>query len=69
MESKKIRKQKQTMKKDPEAPKKGMTAFLHYLKENCTKYKEEHPSVSHKEAIVKLGEMWRSISDEEKKPY
>lgn len=69
MESKKIKKQKQPYKKDPNAPKKGMTAFLHYLKDKCQKYKEEHPGIAHKEAIIQLGEIWRSISEEEKKPY
>ena len=70
MVDKKIKKQKRPKtKKDPNAPKKGMTAFLHFVQDRTTKYKEEHPALAHKEVIAKLGELWRGLPVKEKEPY
>jgi len=55
--------------KDPNAPKKGMTAFLHYVTSNAPTYKKEHPGVAHKDVISKHGSMWKSLTPEEKAPY
>ena len=57
------------IKKDPNAPKKGMTAFLHYVQANLEQYKKEHPGLAHKEVIGKLGEAWKTISASEKAPF
>jgi hypothetical protein len=41
--------------KDPNAPKKGMTGFLHYVTRNAPIYKKENPGLAHKDVISKLG--------------
>ena len=55
--------------KDPNAPKKGMTAFLHYVTTRANPYKKEHPGMAHKDVISKMGSIWKSLSDEDKSPY
>ena len=55
--------------KDPNAPRKGMTAFLHFAQAKRALYKEEYPNLSHKEIISKLGENWNLLSLKEKEPF
>ncbi len=56
-------------KKDENAPKKGMTGFLHYSADNRLKLKAEHPEKTHKEIISLLGSTWSSMNVVQKKPY
>lgn len=49
-------------KKDENAPKKGMTGFLHYSSSNRLKLKAEHPDKTHKEIISLLGSTWSAMS-------
>ena len=55
--------------KDPNAPKKGMTAFLHYAQAKRQLFKEEFPKLTHKQIISKLGETWNKLSAKEKEPF
>ena len=56
-------------KKDENAPKKGMTGFLHYSSANRLKLKAEHPDKTHKEIISLLGSTWSAMTVAQKKPY
>jgi hypothetical protein len=49
-------------KKDANAPKKGMTAFLHFSSDNRLKVKKENPDKPHKEIISLLGSMWGKMT-------
>jgi len=55
--------------KDPNAPKKPLTAFFQWLQINRPKLKEENPDAD-LGALGKLaGEKWRELTDDEKKPF
>lgn len=56
-------------KKDENAPKKGMTGFLHFSADNRLKLKAEHPEKTHKEIISLLGSTWSAMNVVQKKPY
>lgn len=60
---------KERKKKDENAPKRGLTAFLHFVADRRESCKKEHPELSHKEVISKLGEIWNGLADKEKEPY
>ena len=71
-EPKKGRKPK--AKKDPNAPKRSMTAFLHFSNakraEVTAELKAANPDMKGvAEVGKKLGEMWKALSDAEKEPY
>ena len=50
-------------------PKRKPNAYINFVKKNRPKVIEEFPDLSFTEIGSKLGEMWRALSDEEKKKY
>ena len=60
---------KRRAKKDPDAPKRPMSAFLKFSKTRRKTVKEENPDVSNTDVSRLLGEIWRNATDEEKAPY
>jgi ABC-type transporter MlaC component len=56
-------------KKDPNAPKRGMTAFMYFSNEMRPKVKAENPDLSFGDMGKKLGEMFRGLTPEEKRKY
>ncbi|XP_022992985.1 high mobility group B protein 7-like [Cucurbita maxima] len=69
--AKKSRTEKRGKKdKDPNAPKRPPTAFFVFMDDFRKSYKEAHPdSKGVKEVAKEGGEKWKSMTDEEKKPY
>ncbi|KAF0424560.1 non-histone chromosomal protein 6 [Gigaspora margarita] len=55
--------------KDPNAPKKPPNAYMQFSKVKRSEIKEANPDASAKELLTLIGETWRKMSDEEKKPY
>lgn len=55
--------------KDPNAPKKGMSAFMIFSNEYRNKVKSENPECSFGEVGKKVGEAWKALSDEQKQVY
>lgn len=55
--------------KDENAPKRPCNTFLLFLQDKLKPYKAEHPDKAHKEVTKELGDQWKKMSDEEKKPY
>ncbi|XP_038875553.1 high mobility group B protein 7 [Benincasa hispida] len=56
--------------KDPNAPKRPPTAFFIFMDDFRKSYKEANPdSKGVKEVAKEGGEKWKSMTDEEKKPY
>ena len=51
------------------APKRAMSPFLFFSNEKRGLVQSENPDMKITEVSAKLGEMWRLMSDEEKKPY
>ncbi|KAI8912590.1 high mobility group box domain-containing protein [Gorgonomyces haynaldii] len=62
-------KKKPRAKKDPNAPKKGLSAFMIFSQENRPKIKEENPEASFGELGKLLGQKWKELDEEDKKPY
>lgn len=55
--------------KDPNAPKRPMSAFLMYSNGRRAAVKKEHPEFSNGEISRLLSEMWRAAPDEERQKY
>eukprot|EP00828_Plagiopyla_frontata_P002987 TRINITY_DN1071_c0_g1_i2.p1 TRINITY_DN1071_c0_g1~~TRINITY_DN1071_c0_g1_i2.p1 ORF type:complete len:145 (+),score=41.18 TRINITY_DN1071_c0_g1_i2:139-573(+) len=55
--------------KDPNAPKRGLTAFLYFVQAKREVMKKEHSELAHKEIISELGKKWQSLSKKEKEPF
>eukprot|EP00005_Dracoamoeba_jomungandri_P003491 CAMPEP_0174256806 /NCGR_PEP_ID=MMETSP0439-20130205/6003_1 /TAXON_ID=0 /ORGANISM="Stereomyxa ramosa, Strain Chinc5" /LENGTH=131 /DNA_ID=CAMNT_0015339581 /DNA_START=384 /DNA_END=779 /DNA_ORIENTATION=- len=66
-ENKQVRKKRKT--KDPNEPKKPCSAFFQFSKEMRPKIKEENPDLSFGDLGRKVGEAWRALNAEDKKPY
>ncbi|CBK23957.2 uncharacterized protein [Blastocystis hominis] len=55
--------------KVPGAPKRAMSPFLFFSNEKRGQIQTENPSMKITEVSVKLGEIWRDMTEEEKEPY
>ena len=55
--------------KDPNAPKKGMSAFMIFSNEQRNKIKTANPEASFGEIGRKVGEAWKALSDKQKQTY
>lgn len=51
------------------APKGAPSAYILFTMDKRASVKEEHPDLSNSEVVAKMGEMWRGLSDAQKKPY
>ncbi|KAI9258214.1 high mobility group box domain-containing protein, partial [Phascolomyces articulosus] len=56
-------------KKDPNAPKRGLSAYMFFSQENRTKVQQDNPDAAFGQIGKILGERWKDMSEEEKKPY
>jgi len=55
--------------KDPNAPKRGSNAYMFYANTNRSKVKEANKEASNSGLLKILGESWKKLTPEEKKPY
>ena len=53
------------IQKDPYAPKRPKSGYLHYLEA----FRGRHPELGHKEIVSKGAEEWSKLTDEAKAPY
>ncbi|KAI8390215.1 high mobility group box domain-containing protein [Blakeslea trispora] len=60
---------KRRTKKDPNSPKRGLSAYMFFSQERRATVKEENPEASFGQIGKILGEKWQAMSAEEKKPY
>lgn len=56
-------------KKDPNAPKKPMTAFVIFCGDHRDKVRKENPDIKVQDVQRKLAELWNKVTDSEKKKY
>lgn len=56
-------------RKDPNAPKRASNAYMVFCKDNRSRLKETRPDLQFGRIGATLGDMWRNMSPEEKKPY
>lgn len=68
--SKPVAKKGKLVEKDPNKPKRPLSAFFVFLEEFRKTYKNEHPDMVGVAAVGKAGgEKWKSMSKAEKAPY
>ncbi|CAI4969425.1 BTE_HP_G0085470.mRNA.1.CDS.1 [Saccharomyces cerevisiae] len=56
-------------KKDPNAPKRGLSAYMFFANENRDIVRSENPDVTFGQVGRILGEKWKALTAEEKQPY
>jgi len=56
-------------KKDPNQPKRGLSAYMFFANEQRDKVREDNPGIKFGEVGKKLGEQWKSLNDKQKEPY
>ncbi|KAJ5094092.1 Non-histone chromosomal protein 6 [Penicillium angulare] len=59
----------QRRKKDPNAPKRGLSAYMFFANDNRDKVREENPGISFGQVGKTLGDKWKALSESERKPY
>ncbi|KAK1828196.1 high mobility group box domain-containing protein [Podospora conica] len=61
--------EKRRTKKDPNAPKRGLSAYMFFANEQRDNVREENPGVSFGQVGKILGERWKALSDKQRTPY
>lgn len=56
-------------KKDPNAPKRSLSAYMFFANDTRDSVRSENPGISFGQVGKLLGEKWKDLSPEEKKPY
>lgn len=56
-------------KKDPNAPKRSLSAYMFFANENRDIVRAENPGISFGQVGRLLGEKWKALSSEDKSPY
>ncbi|KAL6939669.1 Non-histone chromosomal protein 6 [Hanseniaspora osmophila] len=56
-------------KKDPNAPKRALSAYMFFANENRDIVRAENPGISFGQVGKMLGEKWKQLSEDEKAPY
>lgn len=56
-------------KKDPDAPKRSLSAYMFFANENRDIVRAENPGISFGQVGKLLGEKWKALSADEKTPY
>eukprot|EP00123_Amoebidium_parasiticum_P011998 comp21052_c0_seq1/m.28318 comp21052_c0_seq1/g.28318 ORF comp21052_c0_seq1/g.28318 comp21052_c0_seq1/m.28318 type:complete len:106 (-) comp21052_c0_seq1:303-620(-) len=60
---------KEKKEKDPNAPKRPLTAYILFCNANRNKLREQNPDMKVPEIGTKLGAMWKTLSENERKKY
>ncbi|KAK1769481.1 Non-histone chromosomal protein 6 [Phialemonium atrogriseum] len=61
--------EKRRAKKDPNAPKRGLSAYMFFANEQRDNVREENPGVSFGQVGKILGERWKALSEKQRAPY
>lgn len=54
---------------DPNAPKRGLSAYMFFANEQRENVREENPGVSFGQVGKILGERWKALSEKQRLPY
>jgi len=60
---------KKRAKKDPNAPKRGLSAYMFFAQETRDSVRDNNPDISFGQIGKILGERWKNMTKEEKVPY
>lgn len=63
------KKRTQRKKKDPNAPKRALSAYMFFANENRDIVRSENPDVTFGQIGRLLGERWKALTAEDKEPY
>lgn len=66
---KETRKRSTRRKKDPNAPKRALSAYMFFANETRDIVRSENPDVTFGQVGKILGEKWKALTSEEKVPY
>lgn len=58
-------------KRDPNAPKKPLNAYMHFARDESVRegIKNDNEGITQKDLTIRLGELWKSMSDSKKSKY
>ncbi|KAI9734504.1 MAG: Non-histone chromosomal protein 6 [Cirrosporium novae-zelandiae] len=56
-------------KKDPNAPKRGLSAYMFFANEQRETVREENPGISFGQVGKMLGERWKALNEKQRGPY
>jgi len=56
-------------KKDPNAPKRGLSAYMFFANEQRENVRSENPGIAFGQVGKVLGERWKALSDKQRAPY
>ncbi|OJJ39297.1 hypothetical protein ASPWEDRAFT_106524, partial [Aspergillus wentii DTO 134E9] len=54
---------------DPNAPKRGLSAYMFFANDMRDKVREENPGISFGQVGKQLGDRWKNLSDADRRPY
>jgi len=60
---------KKRAKKDPNAPKRGLSAYMFFAQENRDSVRNENPDITFGQIGKILGERWKNMNDKDKQQY
>jgi len=56
-------------KKDPNAPKRGLSAYMFFANEQRENVREENPGISFGQVGKVLGVRWKALNEKQRMPY
>ncbi|KAJ5648204.1 nonhistone chromosomal protein 6A [Penicillium lividum] len=56
-------------KKDPNAPKRGLSAYMFFANDNRDLVREENPGITFGQVGKMLGDKWKALTEDDRKPY
>ena len=62
-------KKREKREKDPNAPKKALSAFFMFSSERRVSLKKEKPELDNRQIIYEMSNEWNQMKDEDKKKY
>jgi hypothetical protein len=54
---------------DPNAPKRGLSAYMFFANEQRDNVREENPNATFGDVGKRLGERWKALSEKQRAPY
>ncbi|KAL8936495.1 MAG: hypothetical protein Q9216_004901 [Gyalolechia sp. 2 TL-2023] len=56
-------------KKDPNAPKRGLSAYMFFANDNRDTVRAENPGITFGQVGKVLGEKWKALNSKQREPY
>jgi len=56
-------------KKDPNAPKRGLSAYMFFASEQRENVRDENPGITFGQVGKVLGERWKALNEKQRTPY